>query len=293
MKLRKFFAILLIVSTLTLSVAYAEPTVTASPAAEVTPAEVTPTPEPTPTPAPVQTFDSQSEIILRVGSECDEVIMLQSRLRDLGYYNYKITSYYGEKTREAVAAFQKENGLSADGVAGSDTYNVLFNNSAKRAPVKAVVKPTPKPASSSSANGAKHSSGAPVGEMKDWFNWVSKRFTYKDEVTVIDVETGIKFNVIMVGGHNHADVEPATKSDTAKLKKIYGGEWSWSRRAVVVKISGKWIAASINGMPHGYETVSGNGMDGQVCIHFLNSKTHVRNLPDADHQAMVRKAAGK
>ena len=296
MNIKKFFASLLIVSILALSVAYAEPIATISPAAEVTPAEATPTPEPTPTPAPVQTFDSESDMTLRLGSQCDEVIMLQSRLRDLGYYKYKITNYYGEKTRDAVAAFQKVNGLTADGVAGPETFNVLFNSSAKRAPVKAVVKPTPKPASSSSSSstsGKKHSSGAPVGEMKDWFKWVSKRFTYKDETTVIDVETGIKFKVIMVGGHNHADVEPSTKSDTAKLKKIYGGEWSWSRRAVVVKVSGKWIAASINGMPHGYETISGNGMEGQVCIHFLNSKTHVRNLPDADHQAMVRKAAGK
>ncbi len=271
-----------------------------------TTAAATPTPSPTPTPAPNETFDQDNAIVLKNGSSCDEVIMLQSRLRDLGYFNYKITNYYGTKTEEAVAAFQKNNGLTADGVAGPDTYNVLFNNNAKRAPIVEVVKPTPKPtptpkpattkkASSNKTDNSSNtnSKGVPIGEMKDWFKWVRSRFTRGDKVQVIDVATGIKLNMIMVGGHNHADVEPATKDDTAKLKKAYGGSWSWERRAVVVKINGIWVAGSINGMPHGYETVSGNNMDGQVCIHFLNSKTHVRDLPDSDHQRMVRKAAGK
>lgn len=311
--LRRIVAFTLASLFFTLSVAYAEPASSTSSAAEATAssqAAATSAPEavPTPTPGAMQTFDDENTMILSAGSQCDEVILLQSRLRDLGYFNYKITNYYGVKTKEAVANFQKQNGLTADGVAGPDTYNVLFNNAAQRAAIEEVVKPTPTPSptpqrstssssssstSSNKTSSKKHASGAPIGELKNWFSWVSKRFTYKDKVQVIDVNTGIKFYVIMVGGHNHADVEPASKEDTAKLKKIYGGSWSWSRRAVVVKISGHWVAASINGMPHGYETVSGNGMDGQVCIHFLNSKTHVRSLPDADHQAMVRRAAGK
>ena len=283
------------ITALAETTAAVEPTPVPSETVQATPVP-SPSPTPTPTLAPNETFDDDNAIVLRKGTSCDEVIMLQSRLRDLGYFNYKITNYYGEKTEEAVAAFQKNNGLSADGVAGPDTYNVLFNNSAKRAPIKEVIKPTPKPTPTPKASNNKtttNSRGVPIGQMRDWWTWVRKWFSRWDKVEVIDVETGIKLNMTMVGGHNHADVEPTTKADTAKLKKIYGGSWSWERRAVVVKINGKWIAGSINGMPHGYETVAGNGMDGQVCIHFLNSKTHVRDLPDSDHQRMVRKAAGK
>lgn len=90
----------------------AETTPTVSAAAPAS----SPSPTPAPTQAPNETFDSDNAIVLKKGVSCDEVIMLQSRLRDLGYFNYKITNYYGEKTEEAVSAFQKNNGLKADGV---------------------------------------------------------------------------------------------------------------------------------------------------------------------------------
>ncbi len=133
---QRLLALSLIAAMLCSSTALAE----TSTAAETGPTTVqqttsaAPTPSPTPTPAPNETFDRDNAIVLKSGSSCDEVIMLQSRLRDLGYFNYKITNYYGSKTEEAVAAFQKNNGLTADGVAGPDTYNVLFNNNAKRRP---------------------------------------------------------------------------------------------------------------------------------------------------------------
>jgi hypothetical protein len=110
---------------------------------------------------------------------------------------------------------------------------------------------------------------------------------------VIDVWTGIHYTMIRVGGYNHADVEPATKADNTKFYKTYGNNWSWERRPVVVKISGIWVAASTNGQPHGYETIPNNGMYQQVCIHFLNSKTHCSDAVCPVHQAMIRKAAGK
>ena len=34
-------------------------------------------------------------------------------------------------------------------------------------------------------------------------------------------------------------------------------------------------------------------MDGQVCIHFLNSRTHGSNIKDPDHQRCIRIAGGK
>ena len=83
--------------------------------------------------------------IVKKGMQCDEVILLQMRLRDLGYFNYKITNYFGSYTEEAVKYFQKENDLSADGVMGPNTFDILFSNDAKRAPVKEVIKPTPTP----------------------------------------------------------------------------------------------------------------------------------------------------
>ncbi len=227
----------------------------------------------------VSTFE-----VLKDGSQGDDVILLQMRLSDLGYFNYKITNHFGSFTSDALASFQKENGLQADGVLGEETAKILFGNDAKRRPVKAIVKPHRSSSSSSS------SSKLPKAKLKDWFKYVYPNFDRGEKIKVYDVETGISYYMVRVGGHNHADVEPATAADCAKLKKTYGGEWSWARRAVVVRLDGEYIAASTNGYPHGYETVSGNNMNGQVCIHFLNSKTHIHDAKDPDHQAMVKKA---
>ena len=64
-------------------------------------------------------FSSEQEAVQtlsKVGSRGDEVRKIQEKLTSLGYLNDKIDGIYGEKTRKAVAAFQKDNGLTADGL---------------------------------------------------------------------------------------------------------------------------------------------------------------------------------
>ena len=73
------------------------------------------------------------------------------------------------------------------------------------------------------------------------------------------------------------------------MKKIYG-HWSWKRRAVLVKYNGHVYAGSMNGMPHGTQTIKGNNFDGHFCIHFYGSKTHGSKKVDDMHQKMVAEA---
>jgi hypothetical protein len=77
------------------------------------------------------------------------------------------------------------------------------------------------------------------------------------------------------------------------MKKIYGGSWSWSRRAVWVSVGDRNFAGSINGMPHGGESLSYNNFNGHSCIHFLNSRTHGTNKVDSAHQNAVKEAFNK
>lgn len=66
------------------------------------------------------------------GDRGDDVIELQTRLSELGYYTYgKITGYFGTITTTALKEFQAHNGLSADGKAGKLTRAVLFSDTAK------------------------------------------------------------------------------------------------------------------------------------------------------------------
>ena len=125
----------------------------------------------------------------------------------------------------------------------------------------------------------------------DWFDVVDNFFTkYTLVARVIDVETKKSYYVQRVGGYNHADVQPIDAENTAIMKSLYDGVWSWTRRAVWVEINGTYVAASINGMPHGYTLIEGNNMDGHTCIHFLNSKTHGTKRVDEAHQNAVATA---
>lgn len=105
------------------SAAEANPYVTSPPA--------TPTPAPTPyvSPAPTQepTEVPVSYTTLSRGSMGDDVRMLQQKLKDLGYLAGGVDGDFGNKTKKAVEAFQKEMGLKVDGIAGRETLTLLYS----------------------------------------------------------------------------------------------------------------------------------------------------------------------
>lgn len=135
-------------------------------------------------------------------------------------------------------------------------------------------------------------SGQLFGDAVPWED-VHPLFPLDGEATLEDVRTGVRLRVKRYGGHLHADVEPATPRDTAVLKALYGGRWSWRRRPVVAIIGGQRLAASINGMPHGDGVVRDNDFPGHFCLHFLQSRIHRSGRVDPSHQLMVWEAAGR
>ena len=62
---------------------------------------------------------------LKLNSKGTDVRNLQQDLTTLGYYWAEITGNFGERTEAAVKRFQEENGLTADGVAGTKTLNAV------------------------------------------------------------------------------------------------------------------------------------------------------------------------
>ena len=63
--------------------------------------------------------------ILKQGASGSEVKEVQRRLKLWGYYNGTVDGVFGKGTKSAVIAFQKKNGLTADGVVGKATYKAL------------------------------------------------------------------------------------------------------------------------------------------------------------------------
>lgn len=110
--------------------------------------------------------------------------------------------------------------------------------------------------------------------------------------TIFDVETGLYFQVQRRAGRHHADVQPLTPKDTKIMKTIYGGKWSWRRKPILVLAEDIFIAASMNGMPHGAGALK-NNFRGHFCVHFYGSLTHKRKMEDLAHKLMILKAGGK
>ena len=203
---------------------------------------------------------------LRKGATGTAVKTLQTNLKKLGFYTAYVDGSFGATTESAVKAFQRKYGLTADGVAGSATLKKIESAVA-------------------SAN-----SGKITTERLDWFNGGKNVIPNGAVFQIKDVSTGLIFSARRQSGGNHMDAEPLTAEDTAILKKINGGTFSWRRRAVLVKYNGHVYAASIYSEPHGTNTILDNNFDGQFCLHFYGSKTHGTDRVDADHQKCVEQA---
>ena len=61
----------------------------------------------------------------KFGSQSEEVRLIQSKLKNWGYYKGEIDGIFGSETKKAVIAFQKKNGLTADGIAGKNTLAAM------------------------------------------------------------------------------------------------------------------------------------------------------------------------
>ena len=94
------------------------------------------------TPAPVDFAFSRT---LRYGDNGELVSQLQTRLKELGFYEARVSGGYYEVTQSAVRAFQAHNGLIADGVAGQQTQTLLFSSAALPVSAKPLPSPTPVP----------------------------------------------------------------------------------------------------------------------------------------------------
>ncbi len=63
--------------------------------------------------------------VLRLGDIGPQVQLLQLALRRAGTFSGNTTGTFGQQTRNALIAFQRRNGLEADGVAGARTHRAL------------------------------------------------------------------------------------------------------------------------------------------------------------------------
>ena len=225
-----------------------------------------PTPKATATPAP------GSGGSLKVGSTGADVKSLQKKLIELGFLSGKADGIFGNKTEEAVKSFQKANKLKADGIAGQKTLSSLESASPSSGGEQHDnPSPTPAPQLSSKPSAGK----VQYANWYDKVKSVAKKYPY---ATVYDFATGISWQIHIFSVGAHADYEPVTANDTAKMLKVFGGN-TWNPRAVWVVFSdGSVYMGSTHSMPHDVQHVKDNNFAGHSCLHFPRTQEQVKAI---------------
>lgn len=219
---------------------------------------------------------------LHPGMRGQAVSTLQVALRKKGFFHVAANGVYGKATRAAVKKFQESVYLGADGIAGVQTLLLLFGKDAPKLWYNF----------RSDMEAQKPQQNGKVW-MVDWFGGMEDIMKRMTPFKVIDVRTGISWNMQRFGGYTalwHADVETVAKRDTEKMTEAWGGELDSERRPVWVLYDGKYYAASLMGYVHNTGPTPDNGMDGQVCLHFRGSKIHGSGHIDEAHQACILEA---
>jgi LysM repeat protein len=157
--------------------------------------------------------------------------------------------------------------------------------------------------------------GSKYGEYLDWWTQAQYLIPIGKTAKVTDFYSGKSWYIKRTIGASHADVEALTYQDAMIMKSVWGGAWSWVSRPVIIEVDGRRIAAGMSAMPHAgvdsapalqtvanrsgnYGTgpnldyIKGNGMDGHVDLHFLNSTTHNTGEISTSMQNCVKIAAG-
>ena len=220
--------------------------------------------------------------ILKLGSSGSNVTRLVQELIRQGYFTGKVTSSYTTEVEAAVRAFQAAKGLNVDGIAGASTQHALFGT----VPVGTV-------------DGSDMSMVIYPAEKIDWFKGgIQEMIPRGTNFKIYDVRTGYVWWAHRWAGGNHADIEPLTSADTARLCAIYGvskpseivSKNMWQRRPCLITVGNRTFACSLYGVPHNYGAgdITNNNFNGQVCLHFTNSKTHSSKKVDSYHAAAIQ-----
>lgn len=147
-------------------------------------------------------------------------------------------------------------------------------------------------------------------ECLDWNTEANYVLPVNSVFKVIDYCTKKSFYMKRTTGRCHADCEPLTSSDTQIIKEIWGGNFSWDTRPILVEYNGRTLICSMSSFPHaGLDSVDGgiytndrsgnygygynfdwvkdNNCDGVMDIHFLNSTRHSDGKVDPNHQSNI------
>ena len=241
----------------------------------------------------IQTDADDFDMLINKGMAGDSVVDIHKKLYERGFYGYinfyfdendldgdadreeviRINNVFDINTEHSIKCFQYKAGIKITGLADKETLDLLFSD----VDIHSIAQD----------RGINNSV-----RISRWWESVRYEFGRGATATVYDTRARKTYKVQRYSGKNHADVETLTTEDTAIFTECFGGKRTWDGRAIWVTTGGTTYAASINGYPHAPSNscISGNSMNGQVCMHFKDSYGHSSSSEDPRHSKMVKSA---
>lgn len=210
-----------------------------------------------------------TSVMLQQGSSSSEVLKLQNMLASLGFYTGNKTGNFGALTADAVMAYQKSKGLTADGIAGKKTLAAINADYSGKGSTSA-----------GTTNGTTAPSTQTAGNViyENFYNW-RRNYANGEYCTVYDFSTGYSWKLRIMTKDAHMDAEPATAEDTVIMLKAFGGKTTWTPKAVWVTFSdGKTYIGSTHDVPHSPQHLSNNNFNGHLCVHFPISMEKAQSI---------------
>ncbi|MFJ6946293.1 L,D-transpeptidase family protein [Streptomyces wuyuanensis] len=81
---------------------------------------------PAPSPGTPGAQTAEPRVLMKEGTETEQVRELQARLRQIGHFHRSPTAFYGSMTAKAVGGFQRKGGLAATGSVDETTWQRLL-----------------------------------------------------------------------------------------------------------------------------------------------------------------------
>ena len=212
-------------------------------------------------------------VVLKLGSNGENVVALQSRLNELGYFTYEIDGDFGLKTLEALIKFQQNNNLTANGVADYATISLLNSSSATTAFDNPII--------NFNLNYTDNllnpfNTFSNKVQYANWYSEIIHKARELPNVTVYDFTTGISWGIHLFSFGAHADGEPITPQDTENMNHAFGGETTWTPKPVWVIFSdGSIYMGSTHNVAHDPYHNHENNFNGHLCIHFPRTQSQV------------------
>ncbi len=242
--------------------------------------------------------------VIKEGTVSVDGILVQMRLRDLGYLCYRPTGKFGPLSVDAIKRFQANNEFQKDGQVGPTTFDALFENGLDRSGLR----------NDLVVYGNSEDNISNTGDAINW-SVVDKVFQVGMTATLTDTKTNTSYTVKRVGGESHAHIEPLTQRDTNAFYTMFSkneddydflesGRLTYEKRPCIIEIDGNVYAASLFGYVHGDDPLfiadpnnpeaepgEDNGMNGYLCLYFSGSTSDVFNLADSEHDANIKTAS--